>query len=56
MSTASGRPNFWRSTAIEITFHGKVNDTSLSGTADMTLRAMLLGAETNPALLNLQKQ
>lgn len=42
--------------AIELTFHGKATDKGLSGTADMTLRALLLGAETNPASLNLQKQ
>jgi hypothetical protein len=42
--------------AVEITFHGKIEDTSISGTADMTLRAILLGAETNPASLNLHRQ
>lgn len=42
--------------AIELTFRGKLSDTSLRGTADMTLRALLLGAETNPASLNLTRQ
>jgi hypothetical protein len=41
---------------IELTFHGKADGNSLTGTADITLRAMLLGGETNPAALSLQKQ
>lgn len=46
--TFSGQTQL-RMGAIELTFHGKATDKSLSGTADMTLRALLLGAETNPA-------
>ena len=42
--------------AIEFSFHGKVDGKSLKGTADMTLRALLLGSETNPASLNLTRQ
>ncbi len=42
--------------AIELTFHGKATGTDLRGTADITLRAVLLGAETNPASLTLNKQ
>jgi hypothetical protein len=42
--------------AIELTFHGKAEGTSLTGSADMTLRAFLLGAETNPASLAFNKQ
>lgn len=42
--------------SIELTFHGKAAGASLNGSADMTLRAFLLGAETNPASLSLQKQ
>jgi len=53
--TFSGQTNFPMG-AIELTFHGKVKDTNLNGTADMTLRALLLGAETNPASLNLTRQ
>jgi hypothetical protein len=41
---------------IELTFHGKADGKNLTGTADITLRAMLLGGETNPASLNLQKE
>ena len=42
--------------AIEITFHGKGTDSIISGTADITLRAMLLGAVTENASLDLHKQ
>src|SRR5690242_12626116 len=42
--------------AIELSFHGKVDGKGLKGTADMTLRALLLGSETNPASLNLTRQ
>ncbi len=42
--------------SIELTFHGKAAGRSLNGTADMTLRAFLLGAETNPASLMLNRQ
>jgi hypothetical protein len=53
--TFSGQTNLPMG-AIEITFRGKLTDTNLRGTADMTLRALLLGAETNPASLNLTRQ
>jgi hypothetical protein len=42
--------------SVEITFHGKVNGTTLSGTADMTSRSMILGPATETASLSLQKQ
>lgn len=42
--------------SLELTFHGKVADTSLSGTADMTSRSLLIGPQTNVASLNLKKQ
>ena len=42
--------------SIEITFHGKSTGSSISGNADITLRAMLLGAETENASLDLHKQ
>jgi hypothetical protein len=42
--------------AIDLTFHGKATKDSLTGTADITLRTLLLGGETNPAALSLQKQ
>jgi hypothetical protein len=42
--------------SIEITFHGKGTENIISGTADITLRAMLLGAETENASLHLNKQ
>jgi hypothetical protein len=42
--------------SIEITFHGKGMENIISGTADITLRAMLLGAETENASLHLNKQ
>lgn len=42
--------------SIEITFHGKGMDSVIGGTADITLRAMLLGAETEKASLDLHKQ
>src|SRR5262249_31967620 len=41
---------------LELTFHGKVADTSLDGTADMTSRSLLIGPQTNTASLNLRKQ
>ena len=42
--------------SIDIAFHGKGTDSIISGTADITLRAMLLGAETEKASLDLHKQ
>lgn len=42
--------------SLEITFHGKVAGGSLTGTADMTSRSLLIGPRTNVALLNLTKQ
>jgi len=42
--------------AIELTFHGKASKYELAGTVEITLRAMLLGAETNPGLLRVQKE
>jgi hypothetical protein len=42
--------------SIEITFHGKSTEKIINGTADITLRAMLLGAETENASLHLNKQ
>jgi hypothetical protein len=42
--------------SIEITFHGKGSGNIIGGTADITLRAMLLGAETENASLDLHKQ
>lgn len=41
---------------IEVSFHGKGTDSVIGGTADITLRAMLLGAETENASLDLHKQ
>jgi hypothetical protein len=42
--------------SLEITFHGKVAGTSLTGTADMTSRSLLIGPRTNIASLDLRKQ
>jgi len=42
--------------SIEITFHGTVAGASLTGTADMTSRSMLIGPQANTASLNLTKQ
>ena len=42
--------------SIEITFHGTVTGASLTGTADMTSRSMLIGPQANTASLNLTKQ
>jgi hypothetical protein len=42
--------------SIEITFHGKLSGKSLTGTADMTSRSLLLGPQANAALLTLTKQ
>ena len=53
--TFSGQNQFPMGT-LELTFHGKVADVSLSGTADMTSRSLLIGPQTNTALLTLKKQ
>lgn len=53
--TFSGQNQFPMGT-LELTFHGKVADTSLNGTADMTSRGLLLGPVANTASLNLRKQ
>lgn len=42
--------------SVEFSFHGRLDGKSLKGTADMTLRALLLGSETTPASLNLTRQ
>lgn len=42
--------------SLEIAFHGKIEGSSLTGTADMTSRSLLLGPQTNAASLNLTKQ
>jgi len=42
--------------SVEITFHGKVSGTTLSGTADMTSRSMILGSATETASLSMTKQ
>ena len=42
--------------SIEITFHGMVAGASLTGTADMTSRSVLIGPQANTASLNLTKQ
>jgi hypothetical protein len=42
--------------SIEITFHGTVSSTNLTGTADMTSRNLLIGPQANVASLDLKKQ
>lgn len=42
--------------SLELTFHGTVAGTSLTGTADMTSRSMLIGPVANTATINLTKQ
>src|SRR6266705_5983437 len=42
--------------SLEITFHGTVAGASLTGTADMTSRSVLIGPQANTASLNLTKQ
>src|SRR6266403_5967580 len=42
--------------SLEITFHGTVAGASLTGTADMTSRSVLIGPQANTASLNLKKQ
>jgi hypothetical protein len=53
--TFSGQNNLPMA-SVEITFHGSVSGTTLSGTADMTSRSMILGPATETASLSLQKQ
>ena len=53
--TFSGQNQFPMGT-LELTFHGKVADTSLNGTADMTSRSLLIGPQNNTASLSLKKQ
>ena len=42
--------------SLELTFHGTIAGTSLTGTADMTSRNMLIGPVANTASINLSKQ
>ena len=53
--TFSGQNQFPMGT-LELTFHGKVADTSLNGTADMISRSLLIGPQISTASLTLQKQ
>ena len=53
--TFSGQSQFPLGGSIEISFHGKVNGTSLTGTTDMTSRG-LFGTVTNSGPLTLAKQ
>src|SRR5437899_12883091 len=53
--TFSGQNQFPMA-SVEITFHGKVSETTLSGTADMTSRSVILGPATETASLSLRKQ
>ena len=53
--TFSGQNQFPMA-SVEITFHGSVSGTTLSGTADMTSRSVILGPATEKASLSLQKQ
>ena len=53
--TFSGQNQFPMGT-LELTFHGKVADASLTGTADMTSRSLLIGPQTNVASVSLKKQ
>jgi uncharacterized lipoprotein NlpE involved in copper resistance len=53
--TFSGQSQFPLGGSMEITFHGTVSGTSLTGTADMTSRG-LFGTVTNTGPLNLTKQ
>jgi hypothetical protein len=48
--------NQFQMASIELTFHGAVNGSTLSGTADITSRSIVLGPATETATLNLQKQ
>jgi hypothetical protein len=42
--------------SLEITFHGTVAGTTLTGTGDMTSRSVLIGPQANTASLDLKKQ
>ena len=42
--------------SVEISFHGSVSGTTLSGTAEITSRSIILGPATETASLGLQKQ
>jgi hypothetical protein len=42
--------------SLEITFHGTVAGASLTGTADITSRSVLIGPQANTASLDLKKQ
>jgi len=42
--------------SLEITFHGTLASTTLTGTADMTSRSVLIGPQANVASLDLKKQ
>lgn len=53
--TFSGQNKF-QMASIELTFHGTVNGTSLTGTADMTSRSIILGPATETASISLTKQ
>lgn len=53
--TFAGQNQFPLGGSIEVTFHGKVDGTSLTGTTDMTSRG-LFGPVTNSGPLTLQKQ
>src|SRR5882762_9696345 len=53
--TFSGQSQFPLGGSIEVTFHGTVSGTSLTGTADMTSRG-LFGTVTNSGPLNLSRQ
>ena len=53
--TFSGQSQFPVGGSIEVTFHGTVSGTSLSGTTDMTSRG-LFGTVTNAGPLSLTKQ
>ena len=53
--TFSGQQQF-QMASIELTFHGTVNGTALTGTADMTSRSMILGPATETVSLNLRKE
>jgi hypothetical protein len=53
--TFAGQNRFSMGGSIEVTFHGKVGGTSLTGTIDMTSRG-LFGPVTNSGPLRLMKQ
>jgi hypothetical protein len=53
--TFSGQNQF-QMASIELSFHGTVNGTAMTGTADMTSRSMILGPATETTSLSLIKQ